>query len=70
MAAAPERIAGRPGPRFGTGLSLTGIAVVVWGVFTFHPWLFAGWGPAVLAAGLAILILGNRMFGNRAGSER
>jgi hypothetical protein len=56
--------------RFGTGLSLTGIAVVVWGVFTFHPWLFAGWGPAVLAAGLAILILGNRTSGNRAGSDR
>ncbi len=56
--------------RFGIGLSLTGIAVVVWGVFTFHPWVFAGWGPAVLAAGLAILVLGNRTSGHREGSDR
>ena len=67
--AGPDRRATWPA-RFGTGLSLTGIAVVVWGVFTFHPWVFAGWGPAVLAAGLAILILGNRTSGHREGSGR
>ncbi len=42
--------------RVGTALTLAGIATVIWGVFTFAPWIFAVFGPAVLAAGLAILI--------------
>lgn len=45
--------------RFGTTLSLAGIAVVVWGVFTFNAWVFAAGGPVVLACGLAVLIFGN-----------
>jgi hypothetical protein len=32
--------------------------------------VFAGWGPAVLAAGLAILVLGNRTSASREGSDR
>jgi hypothetical protein len=39
----------------GTALTLAGIATVVWGVFTFAPWIFAVCGPALLATGLAIL---------------
>ncbi|HEU5006372.1 MAG TPA: hypothetical protein VFT67_05345 [Jatrophihabitantaceae bacterium] len=55
-----EALRGRPMPltrtaRLGTGLSLAGIGVVVWGVFTFDAWLFVAVGPAVLAAGLGIL---------------
>ncbi len=49
-----------PARRLGTGLSLAGIAVVVWGVFTFDPWVFAVWGPALLAAGLGALVLDHR----------
>ncbi len=41
--------------RVGTALNLAGIATVIWGVFTFAPWIFAVCGPAVLATGLAIL---------------
>jgi hypothetical protein len=43
--------------RVGTALALAGIATVIWGVFTFSPWIFAVCGPAVLATGLAVLIL-------------
>lgn len=56
--------------RIGTGLSLAGVAVVVWGVFTFEPWVFAGFGPALLAVGLAVLVLGERPDGVREGSRR
>lgn len=52
-----------PARRLGTGLSLAGIAVVVWGVFTFDPWVFAGLGPVLLAVGLAVLLLGDRAVG-------
>jgi hypothetical protein len=45
--------------RIGTTLCLAGIAIVVWGVFTLAPWIFAVCGPTVLAAGLAILIVTN-----------
>lgn len=52
---------GRPvlAVRVGTAVSLAGIAIVIWGVFTFAPWLFAAAGPAVLAAGLTVLIVSN-----------
>jgi hypothetical protein len=40
--------------RVSTGLILAGIAVVVWGVFTFDPWTFAGFGPTVIGAGLLL----------------
>lgn len=40
----------------GTALTLAGIAVVVWGVFTFDPWVFAGYGPALMAAGVLTLV--------------
>ena len=45
--------------RVGTALSLAGIATLIWGVFTFAPWIFAVSGPAVLATGLAILTVTN-----------
>lgn len=45
--------------RVGTALSLTGMATVIWGVFTFAPWIFAVCGPAALATGLAILTVTN-----------
>lgn len=49
------------GPRHaGTALSLAGIGLVIWGVFTFDPWLFAGCGPAVLAAGVLTLAVAGR----------
>jgi hypothetical protein len=52
---------GRPSvaARVGTALSLAGIATVIWGVFTFAPWIFAVCGPAVLATGLALLTITN-----------
>lgn len=56
-----------PVRRLGTGLSLAGIAVVVWGVFTFDPWIFTVWGPVLLAAGLAALVLDGRSWGHRVG---
>ena len=60
-----DTLRGRPLPltrtaRWGTGLCLTGVAVVIWGVFTFDAWLFVAGGPAVLAAGLGVLALGRR----------
>jgi hypothetical protein len=45
--------------RVGTALTLAGIGTVVWGVFTFAPWIFVVVGPALVAAGLAILIVTN-----------
>lgn len=42
--------------RVGTVFTLAGLATVVWGVFTFDAWLFAGYGPAALGAGLLILL--------------
>ena len=42
--------------RVGTALSLAGVLVVLWGVFTFDPWLFAAGGPAVLGIGLLALV--------------
>lgn len=54
-----RRTTGRGRPsiavRVGTALTLAGVGTVVWGVFTFAPWIFAVYGPAVLATGLAIL---------------
>jgi hypothetical protein len=44
-----------PRERVGTGVSLAGILVVLWGVFTFDPWLFSVIGPAVLGVGLLAL---------------
>lgn len=46
--------------RAGAAVSLAGIAIVIWGVFTFAPLLFAVAGPAILAAGLTILIISNK----------
>jgi hypothetical protein len=43
-----------------TALILAGIAVVLWGVFTFDPWTFAGIGPAVLGAGLLLSVATHR----------
>jgi hypothetical protein len=37
--------------RVSTGLVLAGIATVIWGVFTFSPWIFAGAGPALVGIG-------------------
>lgn len=42
--------------RAGTALSLIGIAIVLWGVFTLDPWVFALCGPGVLGAGLLTLL--------------
>jgi hypothetical protein len=58
-----DMLRGRPLPltrtaRWGTGLCLTGVAVVIGGVFTFDAWLFVAGGPAVLAVGLGVLALG------------
>lgn len=44
--------------RAGTAVSLAGVLVVLWGVFTFDPWLFAVVGPVVL--GLGVLALARR----------
>jgi hypothetical protein len=46
--------------RVSTALTLAGIAVVLWGVFTFDPWTFAGIGPAVLGAGLLLSVATHR----------
>lgn len=51
--------------RIGLTLSLAGIAIVLWGVFTFQPWTFAGVGPAVTAIGLAMSLATER-----SGSDR
>lgn len=40
--------------RLATVLTVAGIAVVVWGVFTCDPWVFAGYGPALILIGLLI----------------
>lgn len=58
---------GRPSVavRVGTALTLAGTATVIWGVFTFAPWIFAVCGPAVLAIGLAILTVTNPQRRNR-----
>jgi hypothetical protein len=42
----------RPARRVGLALSLGGILLVLWGVFTFDAWTFALYGPALLAVGL------------------
>jgi hypothetical protein len=42
--------------RGGTALTLAGLLTVVWGVFTFDPWTFAAYGPALMAAGLLALL--------------
>jgi hypothetical protein len=39
----------------GTTLTLAGLFTVIWGVYTFDPWTFAGYGPALIAAGLLTL---------------
>jgi hypothetical protein len=44
----------RPIRRVGIAASLAGLAVLLWGVFTFDPWTFAGLGPAVLGVGLLL----------------
>jgi hypothetical protein len=51
--------------RMSTALILAGIAVVLWGVFTFDPWTFAGFGPAVLGAGLLISLATDRQRSHR-----
>jgi hypothetical protein len=51
--------------RLSTALILAGIALVLWGVFTFDPWTFAGSGPAVLGAGLLLALATNRLRKNR-----
>lgn len=42
--------------RGATALTLAGIFAVVWGVFTFDTWTFAGYGPALMATGLLALL--------------
>jgi hypothetical protein len=42
--------------RGGTGLTLAGILTVVWGVFIFDAWTFAGYGPALTGSGLLTLV--------------
>lgn len=39
----------------GTVLTLAGLSTVIWGVFTFDPWTFAGYVPALMAVGLLTL---------------
>lgn len=48
-----------------TALILAGIAVVLWGVFTFDPWTFGGFGPAVLGGGLLLFLATHREKGHR-----
>ena len=48
------RLPMRPARRAGLALSLAGILLVLWGVFTFDAWTFALYGPALLAAGLLV----------------
>ncbi|PZS35905.1 MAG: hypothetical protein DLM58_02880 [Pseudonocardiales bacterium] len=51
--------------RVGTALTLAGLATVVLGVFTFDPWAFVGYGPALLGLGLLTLIVNyKREIGN------
>lgn len=46
--------------RLANAVILAGIATVIWGVFTFQPWLFAGAGPAVVGAGVLASTATNR----------
>lgn len=46
--------------RLANVLILAGIATVIWGVFTFQPWIFAGGGPALVGAGVLAGIAMNR----------
>lgn len=48
-----------------TALILAGIAVVLWGVFTFDPWTFGGFGPAILGGGLLLFLATHREKGHR-----
>jgi hypothetical protein len=41
-------------------LILVGIATVIWGVFTFQQWVFAGAGPALVGAGVLASVATNR----------
>jgi len=49
-----------PMRRLGTVLTVAGVAVVLWAVFTFDPRIFAGYGPALVAAGLLVLAIDRR----------
>lgn len=53
-----------PMRRLGTVLTVAGVAVVLWGVFTFDPRIFAGYGPALVAAGLLVLAIDRRRIPN------
>lgn len=53
---APQRAHSAMWRRAGTTLTLIGLFAVVWGVFTFDPATFAGYGPALMAAGLLTLL--------------
>jgi hypothetical protein len=41
----------------GTAVALAGLFAVLCGVLTFTPWIFAGVGPALMVAGLALRYL-------------
>jgi hypothetical protein len=56
-----ERHRRRPGATgVATALMLAGAATVLIGVFTFQPWVFAAWGPALLAGGALVAVSANR----------
>jgi hypothetical protein len=55
-----------PRERVSTAVSLAGVLVVLWGVFTFDPWLFAAVGPAVLGIGLLAMVRRPREVGSSA----
>jgi hypothetical protein len=49
--------AGGPVPRaVSAALTLGGVVVVLWGVYTFSVWTFLLYGPVIMAAGLAVAI--------------
>ena len=54
------RLPMRPARRVGLALSLGGILLVLCGVFTFDPWTFALYGPALLGVGLLTSIAADR----------
>lgn len=46
--------------RVATVLTLAGLAAVVWGIFTFNPWIFVGYGPTLFGVGVLTLIVDSR----------
>ncbi|MGI8576996.1 MAG: hypothetical protein ACR2KG_03580 [Nocardioidaceae bacterium] len=56
--------------RGGAAVTMAGIAVVVWGVFTFDPWVFAGYGPALMAVGVLAMAVPAAISRTRSSRER